>query len=399
MNLKQIRKAIIILIFLLLGVAAGWQLHRQFGDRRGRPLAPGEKADLTLFWEVWSRLEENFLDQDKLVPEAMVDGAIKGLVDSLGDPYTVFLREQENQRSKEDLNGSFEGIGIQLGYKDKRLAVMAPLEGMPAEEAGVKAGDLILRIKDEKKNIDQETIDLSLPEAVNLIRGPGGQAVILTLLSEGEEKAHEVKIVRETILVPSVELEFVAAGEVAHLKLMRFGDRTEEEWRQAVDKIQSRTSWLKGVVLDLRNNPGGYLEGSIFIASEFVKNGLIVKQEGKGETQAYNVNRRGRLTEIPLVVLVNQGTASASEILAGSLRDHQRAQIVGEQTFGKGTIQEAQDLPGGAGLHVTTARWLLPSGNWIGEEGLTPDAVVELDEEKEGDEQLEKAIEILMTND
>lgn len=396
MNLKQIRKVIIILVFLLLGVAAGWQLHRQFGDRGGRPLAPGEKADLTLFWEVWSRLEENFLDQDKLVPEAMVDGAIKGMVDSLGDPYTVFLREQENQRFKEDLNGSFEGIGVQLGYQDKRLVVMAPLAGMPAEEAGVKAGDLILRIKDEKKNIDQETTDLSLPEAVNLIRGPEGQAVILTLLSEGEEKTHEVKIIRETIVVPSVELEFAATGEVAHLKLMRFGDRTEQEWREAVDQIQPRAGWLKGVVLDLRNNPGGYLEGSVFIASEFVKNGLIVKQEGKGETQAYNVNRRGRLTEMPLVVLVNQGTASASEILAGSLRDHQRAQIVGEQTFGKGTVQEDQDLAGGAGLHVTTARWLLPSGSWIGEEGLTPDFVIELAEEKEGDEQLKEAIEILL---
>lgn len=397
--MRNIRKTIIVLILLLLAGAFGWGLNDRLKAQGSRLKTYQNGAvDLSLFWDVWGRLEENFLDKDKLSAEEMTAGAIKGMVASLGDPYTVFLKEKENEQAKEDLNGSFEGVGIQLGYKDKRLAVIAPLEGMPAKAAGVKAGDLILRIKDEKKGVDQDTIDISLPEAVSLIRGPRHQSVTLTLFSEGDDKSHDVTIVRDTILVPSVELEFIAEGDVAYLKLMRFGDRTDDEWRQAVGKIEPRTNWLKGVVLDLRNNPGGYLEGAVFIAGEFLKSGLIVKQEGKGEPQAYSVNRRGRLTEIPLVILVNEGTASASEILAGALRDHQRAQIVGERTFGKGTIQEAQDLAGGAGLHITTARWLLPSGSWIGKEGLEPDVAVEMDEEKEGDEQLEEAIKLLIKN-
>lgn len=397
MTLKQIRRTILVITLVLLAGFGGFWL----GERREeRIIVEPREVDLSLFWEVWQRLEKDYLDQSVIKPEKMVLGAIKGMTQSLDDPYTVFLQPEENKRAKEDLNGSFEGVGIQLGYKDKRLAVIAPLKGTPAEKAGVKSGDLILRIIDKKKEVDQETTGISLPEAVNLIRGPEGQPVILTLLSEGEEQSREVEIVRGTIVVPSVEVDFIEndKGTVAHLKLMRFGERTDSEWNRAVATINNKQSTIKGIILDVRNNPGGYLNGAVFVASEFLPSGVVVQQEGKRETKTYSVDRLGKLLDHPLVVLVNEGSASASEIAAGALQDHGRAKIVGERTFGKGTVQEAQELPGGAGLHITTARWLLPSGSWIGKEGIEPDFVVELDEEKEGDEQLEKAIELLITN-
>ncbi|MBL7150616.1 S41 family peptidase [Candidatus Microgenomates bacterium] len=393
MTLKQIRKIIIVIALILLAGGTGWCLNDKLARHTPYAIHQDDKADLALFWDVWARLEEGYLDKDVLDKKTMVYGAIKGMTQSLGDPYTVFLEPGDNKRAKEDLNGSFEGVGIQLGYKDKRLAVIAPLKGTPAEKAGVKAGDLILKIKDEEKEVDQETTGISLPEAVNLIRGPRGHPVILTLFSEGEEKSHDVEIIRGTIIVLSVEVEFIK--EVAYLKLMKFGDRTEKEWNEAVSSIISHRPSVMGVVLDVRNNPGGYLKGAVFTASEFLSSGVVVKQEGKEEVETYEVNRKGKLLTLPLVVLINEGSASASEIAAGCLRDYGRAKTVGERTFGKGTVQEAQELPGGAGLHITTARWLLPLGSWIGEKGIEPDFLVELDEEREGDEQLEKAIEIL----
>jgi carboxyl-terminal processing protease len=407
MTLKQIRKIILLITLLLLAGATGWTLR---GTKIGTQeyviqSTPKEGVDLSLFWDVWHRLEQDYLDRSALIKEKMVYGAIKGLTQSLGDPYTVFLEPTDNKRAKEDLDGSFGGVGIQLGYKDKRLAVIAPLKGTPAERAGVKAGDLILNILDAKKDVDRETTGISLPEAVNLIRGPEGQPVTLTLLSEGEERPHDVEIKRGKIIVPSVEVEFIKNDQcsmvndqclVAHLKLMRFGERTDGEWNQAVSSIINHQPSIIGVILDVRNNPGGFLNGSVFIASEFLNGGLVVKQEGKGEVKVYEVNRRGKLLDYPLVVLTNQGSASASEIVAGALKDRGRAKLVGEATFGKGTVQEAQDLRGGAGLHITTARWLLPSGDWIEEKGIEPDLVIQLDEEKEGDEQLEKAIEIMI---
>lgn len=398
MTLRQVRKTILILTLVLLAGFGGFW----WGERKAKKIplqlniVEPKEVDLSLFWDVWQRLEGDYLDKSALDQEKMVYGAIKGITQSLGDPYTVFLEPGENKRAKEDLDGSFGGVGIQLGYKDRRLAVIAPLKGTPAEKAGVKAGDLILRIVDEQEEVDQETTGISLPEAVNLIRGPKGQPVTLTLFSEEEEKPREVEIVRGTIIVPSVEVEFINAkdAKIAHLKLMRFGERTSREWEEAVGEINATD--CAGVILDLRNNPGGYLNGAVFIASEFLKSGVVVKQEGKRETKTYSVNRRGKLLDYPLSILVNKGSASASEIVAGALRDRGRAKTVGEKTFGKGTVQEAQDLPGGAGLHITTARWLLPSGTWIGEEGIEPDYSVELDEEREGDEQLEKAIEVLL---
>lgn len=347
-----------------------------------------QNIDFSMFWNVWDRLESDYLDKKAINHTQMVLGAIQGMVASLDDPYTVFLKPTENKEAKEDLNGSFEGVGIQLGYKEDQLAVVAPLAGTPAQKAGVKAGDLILKID------DNSTTGLSLDEAAKKIRGPKGTKVKLTLLHSGEKETYEVDLSRETILVASVEVEFLNDGKIAHLKLLKFGDRTSEEWEKAVQTIIDQKPEVQGIILDLRNNPGGYLTGSIFIASEFLNSGTVVQQEyASGTKETYSVNRKGKLLTQPLVVLVNEGSASSSEIVAGSLQDHSRAKIVGTKSFGKGTIQEAQDLANGAGLHITTARWLLPSGQSINKVGVKPDIEVKDDVKTDIDEQLQKALE------
>lgn len=398
-TLKKFRTTILLFAFFLLGTGFGFlasknQVSFDFGGEDKvtiSRLLPEDKQDVNfaLFWQVWDRLQNRYLQEEGLNEKEMVYGAIKGMTAALGDPYTVFLPPEDNKRTKQDLNGSFEGVGIQLGYEEQQLAVIAPLKGMPAIKQGVRAGDLILQVD------GKSTEAISLPEAVEWIRGPKGSSVTLTLYREGLTEFLDVSITRDTIVVPTVEIEFI--DDVAHLQLSRFGDRTTEEWLKAVDKIVSRNN-LKGIVLDLRNNPGGYLNGSVFITSEFISDGVVVYQENSdGTKEVFKVNRTGKLTGQDLVVLINKGSASASEIVAGALKDHERAVIVGETSFGKGTIQEAEDFNGGAGLHVTTARWLLPSEDSINKEGITPNVEVKDDlETEEVDEQLEKAIELLL---
>lgn len=359
-------------------------------------------ADFGRFWEVWRRLEKSYVDPTQLDYAKMTWGATAGLAQSLGDPYTQYLPPVENKQANEDLNGSFFGVGIELGYRQGTLAVVAPIAKSPAEAEGVKAGDLILHLKDEKKKLDIDTQGMSLPTAVNHIRGEKGTPIILTLYRDGGEKTFEVTIVRDEIVVPSVELAFIEreGQKYAHLELHKFGGRTDKEWSSKIAEIVAAKP--AGVILDLRNNPGGYLDGAVYVASEFLKQGVVVKQEGRSSSQTYSVDRKGSLTEIPLVVIVNKGSASASEITAGALQDNKRAKIVGDQSFGKGTVQEVQELSDGSSLHVTIAKWILPSGRWIGKEGITPDVKVE-DlpaqagnlETKDVDEQLEEAVKAL----
>jgi len=418
LTLKQIRKAIIGLIFLVLAGGIGYRLGEQkarFETVSSFPLVriertlPAKKegtVDFSLFWEVWDKLELSYLDRKNIDYKKMVYGAISGMVASLGDPYTVFLPPTENNDAKSDLRGDFEGVGIQIDYnKDQKISVVAPLSGTPAEAAGLKAGDIILRIVDEEQKVDKDTTGISLPEAVKLIRGPKGSKVKLTIQREGIEKPFEVVLKRETIVVKSVEVKFDEKNgkKIAILKLSRFGERTDQEWEEAVDLINAKCNppaggaKCAGVILDLRNNPGGFLQGSVFIGSEFLVKGVIVQQDkGTDGKEIYEVNRSGKLLKEDLVVLVNGGSASASEIVAGALQETKRARLVGEKTFGKGTVQEAEDLPGGAGLHVTVARWLLPSGKSIDKEGVKPDVEVKNDEANLAEDlQLQKAIELL----
>lgn len=373
------------------------------------------RADFSQFWVVWEKLSELYVDKSALDPTKMVEGAISGMVAAVGDPYTSYLPPQQNKETKEDLGGAFDGVGIQLGFRDNRLAVVAPLPETPAAKAGVRAGDYILHIKDEAKSIDRDTEGLALPEAVKLIRGEKGTRVQLTLARDGAKELIKVDLARDTIVVKSAIVELVDQCElvsvqcpgkkIAWVKLTRFGDRTGSEWGEVVNQILNSEQKIGGAVLDLRNNPGGYLEGAVYIAGEFLPAGRVVVSQryGDGTQTPDKVKRNGALLSMPLAVVVNKGSASAAEILAGALQDYKRARIVGEQSFGKGSVQQPEDFADGSGLHVTIARWLRPSGDWIDKKGITPDAIVKWEPdasatdsaERRSDLPLVKAVELL----
>ncbi|EKE13322.1 MAG: hypothetical protein ACD_13C00037G0001 [uncultured bacterium] len=362
-------------------------------DRR----VPDDKdVDFSLFWQVWDLMSQKYYDKSKLVPSQMVYGAIEGMVASAGDPYTTFLPPAENKIVNDNLSGSFGGVGIEIGYKEDRLAVIAPLPGSPAEKVGVKPGDFIVRITDVGKNIDIDSTNLSTGEAVTHIRGEVGTKVTLTLIREGVGEPIIVEIVREKIDVPSVSMEWVGEGsDIAHIKVGEFGAETKNEWNKAVSEILTKGN-TKGIIVDLRNNPGGYMQAAIDLASDFVPmNSVIVIQEnGNGSRQEYKSETLPRLDKYKVVVLINGGSASASEILSGALRDNKGIKLVGEKSFGKGTIQEPIDMTGGGGVHVTTAKWLTPKGVWVHEEGLMPDVEVVNPEDASIDAQLRAAVEI-----
>lgn len=405
-----------IIVVLLIGVGVFGQYRYRLVERYFGKYVDGQKitssaslaeifgengevsqSQMAHFWQAWQLLEQNYLETDKLNPTDMIDGAVRGLTSSLGDPYTAYLPPEENQRSGEDLAGSFSGVGIELGYVDQVLAVVAPLKDSPAEEAGLEAGDLILKVEDPIRNFAEETTDWSLEKAVQEIRGPEGSMVIFTILRPDEKnEPFQVKVRRGEIVVKSAELEFVDVGgrEFAHLMLHRFGGRTNGEWDGLVQQILGRQD-LAGIVLDMRGNPGGFFDGAIDVASEFIPSGLIVTQQGKYQSQDFNARGNARLANFHLVVLVNRGSASASEIVAGALRDRLGTELIGEKTFGKGTVQDRVELVNGGGLHITIARWLLPGGSWIHHEGLVPDVEIKDNPETEADEQLLKAIESL----
>lgn len=408
-----------VVLITILAFLLGWQLgHRdvQLKISSYRPTLSivnkeppkNISIDFKLFWDTWELLSRTYLDKKSIDPNKLFYGAIAGMVSSLGDPYTVFLAPDQQKSSKEDLNGSFEGVGIQLGYnKDKRLVVVAPLEGTPAQKAGIVAGDIIVKIG------DRDTTGISLPEAVNLIRGLKGTKVSLTILREGESDTRVFNLERDTVIVKSVTLSYKetkTGRKAAIIKLSRFGERTTDEWNSAVTQILADEP--QSVILDVRNNPGGFLEGAVFVASEFLEGGNVVLQENsEGERTSYKVSRTGRLMNIPLLVLINKGSASASEIVAGALQDRERAKLVGEKSFGKGTIQDAQDLAGGAGIHITVAKWLTPNGRWVNTSlGLDPDVKIEgnaedkivqpsaspIEQGKEAEDlQLDKVLELL----
>lgn len=358
-----------------------------------------ENVDLTTFWEVWHYLEKDYIDPEKIDQDTMIDGATSGLASSLGDPYTIYLPPVENQRSSEDLAGAFYGIGVELGYKEGILAAIAPIKDSPADKAGIMAGDLILRVKDPEKDIDADSSKWSLSEAVDAIRGPKNSTVTLTLFRENynNNQQFEIGVQRDEIVVKSVELVFEEqqGKRVAHLSIHRFGERTQTEWDEAVKQILAQKGAINGIVLDMRNNPGGFFDGSIDIASDFIEDGVIVTQKGKLTSEDFTARGVARLKDIPVEILVNRGSASASEIVAGALRDRIGSKLIGEKTFGKGTVQDRREMPNGGGLHVTIARWLLPSGQWIHEEGIPVDVEVEQNLETEEDEVLNKAIEVL----
>jgi carboxyl-terminal processing protease len=403
---KQIRNITIALAFLALTILVSFKAGKTVGLKAAGGANNAQVLDLSLMWKVKDKLDESFLDKDKINDKDLTYGAISGMVAALNDPYTVFLAPKENKSSNDDLAGEFGGVGIQLGYKDKTLAVVAPLAKTPADKAGVRAGDLILRIIDKEKNIDKDTTGISLEEAVNLIRGKVGTEVTLRFFREGEKDTFEKTLVRDNIVVPSMEVEWVKKGSktVAWIKLYKFSEQIYKDWPEAVKNINIEKSKLGsnygGIILDLRNNPGGYLQASVLVASDFLKEGEVVTQRSnEGKDEVYKVDTsQGNLISDKLVVLINEGSASASEILAGALRDYDRTTIVGIKSFGKGTVQQPIDFTDGSGLHVTIAKWLLPDGKNIHGEGVIPDVEEKWNSENKDkeDNQLDKAVEVLL---
>jgi carboxyl-terminal processing protease len=419
---SKFRSIILIVTFGIITAGIGYNLglrHSAISVTSDKRIVVNQEApasvnvEFSLFWNVWQRLVSSYVDKSLLDPQKMVWGAITGMVNSIGDPYTLFLPPKDNKDFKDQLSGDFEGIGAQLDMKDGNVIVLAPLKGTPAEKAGIKPLDYILKVD------GVDTTGWTVAQAVDKIRGPKGTSVKLSILHEKSTKPIDVTIVRETIIVPSVvswvkpvpaitEISGLKSSvlsgntnKVAYIQLSRFGDTTNDDWTKAVTDISSKMkkdSSIKGLIFDLRSNPGGYLESAVYIASEFIKSGTVVSQvNSDGTKEDYPVERVGSFLSIPVVVLINKGSASAAEIVAGALRDYKRATVVGETSFGKGSVQTPEDLPGGAGLHITTGKWLLPKGDSISKKGITPNVVVSLPDDVTAttDAQLEKAVELL----
>lgn len=353
-------------------------------------------VNFDIFWKVWDLLEQRYLEPNDFNINKMVDGAVSGLVSALDDPYTMYLPAETKKISEEDLAGSFYGIGVELGYKDKTLAVVAPINDGPAAKLGVQAGDYIMHVKDEKNDVDEDSYDWTLEKAQSVLRGKKGDKVTVSFLRDGYNNnlPFEVEITRDEIVIDSVELEFLegeSGQRYALLTLSRFGERTTQEWNEAAAQIAAQKNQLTGVILDLRNNPGGYFSEAIHVASEFIPKGVIVTQKGRYNSQDFNASGKGQLYNLPLVVLINQGSASSSEIVAGALRDQLGSKLIGEKTFGKGLVQERIDLDSGGGLNVTIAKWMMPAGGWIQDAGLEPDIEATNDAATEVDEVIEIA--------
>ena len=357
-----------------------------------RVCAP-EDIDFSLFWEAYHKLQEKFVSPDKIDTQKIIYGAISGMVKALNDPYTVFFPPDESKRFIEDVKGSFEGVGMEVGIRKNQLEVISPLEETPAQRAGLRAGDKILEIN------GTSTADITVDEAVNLIRGPKGTEVTLTILREGWIEPKEFKIKREVISVPSLKWELKEDGDVAYIKLYEFSEKANSDFQAAAIGILN--SPAKKIILDLRNNPGGYLEVAQNIAGWFLEKGQIVTIEefGQGkEPIEYKTEGSAALSKYSIVILINQGSASASEILAGALRDNRGILLIGEKSFGKGSVQELENLRGGSSLKITVAKWLTPKGNTISDVGLQPDIQVQMTDEDYSagkDPQLDKAIEIV----
>lgn len=343
-----------------------------------------------VFWEAWHLVDKEFYDRSAVDYTKMTYGAIKGMLESLNDPYTSFATPSHAQITEEDMRGSFDGIGVVVEIKDKKLTVVAPQEGSPGEKAGIKPGDVITAVD------GRDVSDLTLLEAVSLIRGPRGTVVRLTIVREGEPSPLELEVTRAEIKIVNVKVKDLGDG-VAYVKLNGFAAPTAYELNDAVKRIVSQKP--KGLVLDLRNNPGGLLQTSVDVASIFLREGVVLYEDQRdGESIPFNVKRGAVAADVPLVVLINKGSASASEIVAGALQDNGRAVLVGEQSFGKDTVQNVHELSDKSSVRITIARWATPRRQDIHQKGLKPDIEVKLTEDdvKAGrDPQLDKAVEYL----
>ncbi len=362
----------------------------------GPSASPDEKADLQEFWRVWNLMNEKFVStKATTTPDSLerIQGAIAGLVDSFGDPYTVYLPPVEAEQFAQDISGNFSGVGMEVGLRDDLITVIAPLPETPAERAGIRSGDVITKINGES------TENMSVDQAVRLIRGEENTEVALTLYREGETEFLEKKITRAVINIPTLDTE--VAGDTFIIKLYSFNALAESKTKEAIEEY--KRGGHKKLVLDLRGNPGGFLESAVAIAGYFLPSGKVVVRESFGDSKEEEVYRsQGQLltnmNPDNFVVLIDGGSASASEILAGALAEHKVATTIGDTTFGKGSVQELVELPGDSALKVTIARWLTPEGVSFSEGGLEPVVKIKVtpeDIDAEKDPQQEAALKWL----
>ncbi len=352
------------------------------------------EVDFSQFWKVWELIDEKFPGAEKVSNEERVQGAIRGLLGSLNDPYSVFFDEEQNKEFSEEISGEFSGIGIEIGERDDVLTVIAPIKGTPAYRAGLQAGDKVVKIG------TQFTSNLTIDDAIKLIRGEPGTAIELTVVREGLNEPKVYSITREKINIPTVDTERREGDRVFIIHLYNFSAQSPVLFARALQEYAD--SGYPRLILDLRNNPGGYLEAAVSMAKWFLPEGkVVVKEIGKDESDVTYHRSKGPgvfAGKIQMAILTNEGSASASEILAGALREHGVAKLVGEKTFGKGSVQELIKLAKGTATKITVAKWYTPNGISISEEGLTPDiAVAQIRDDKANvDEQLEAAIKFLV---
>ncbi len=386
MTLKKKILSISASVILLAGVFVGGiytgYAHRPYESQvvgiTNITAPEGVSVDFDAFWKVWKAIDERYPDAKNVSSQERVYGAIEGLVGSLGDPYSVYFPPQESKEFDETINGSFDGIGMEIGIKEHTLTVVAALKNTPAERAGLRAGDFILKIG------DTATTDMTIDEAVRLIRGKKGTDVTLNVYRKGDTAPKNIVVTRDTISIPQIETKQVGE-DVFVISLYNFGANSANQFAQAIAEFQK--TGRKKMIIDLRSNPGGYLDASVAIAGMFLPKGETIVTESFGDTQKDEVYRSKGYgfvnpKETKIVILVDKGSASASEILAGALQQHGAATLIGETTYGKGSVQEVIDVTGDTMLKLTIAKWLTPNGTWISKKGIDPDIAVKI---KDGD--------------
>ena len=356
------------------------------------PIQSPDDIDLSVFWEAWNNIEEYYINSKDLDRQEMVYGAVSGMVSSLGDPHTSFFNPQESSKFREDLSGEIEGVGMEIGLRNGYVTVIAPLKNTPAEKAGLQPGDQIIKVD------DHSTIDITVEKTVELIRGEKGSQVSITIRRADVYEEKEFILTRALIQIPSVTWEIIS-DDIAYLRIHHFHEGLTHSFQNVAAEILK--SPAQGIILDLRNNPGGYLDVAINVAGWFLpkEDVVAIEEFADSQQQVFQAQGNAKLSYYPMIIIINQGSASGSEILAGALRDNRKITIVGENSFGKGSVQQTFNLKDGSLVKITIAKWLTPHGYLIEGAGLEPDVTVEVDIEQYlasgKDDQLDKAVEIL----
>jgi len=373
-RIKTIAIGVLLAASLALSYSAGCDLNIGTSSGRGQ--------GLDVIEEVWGIIFQDYVEKDELDASMLSQAAIKGIVEALDDPYTSYLDKKNYIEWSLDLEGKYEGIGAYVGVRDEKIVIIAPILNSPAAEAGIRAGDIILEVD------GSSTSDMSLEEVILHVRGPEGTSVRLLVLHEDESEPEEIEIVRAKIEVPSVYYEM--REDIAYVFIGHFTVRTNEEISSVLEDMSGEEA--EGIVLDIRSNPGGSVESVVDVTSHFLDEGVVFYVvDNRDKTTTYPVESGGITTDLPMVVLTDNYSASGSEVLAGALQDYERAIIAGTRTFGKGSVNTLYQLKDGSGLLITTARWFTPNGRMIEGEGITPNYELEL----EGEDAIQWAIDYL----